>query len=222
MKILTVDIGGNNVKILLQGETRKRKFPSGPQLTPQQMLAGIKAITDDWKYDHVSIGFPGPVKNNKPVREPVNLGTGWVDFDYARSFGCPVRMINDAAMQATGSYTGGDMLFLGLGTGLGTVLIYNDCTIPMELGHLPYKKERSFEEYLGTAGLERLGIKKWKKHVLNVIRILTDAFGPEYVVLGGGNSKKFTTEELPDNLILGDNMNAFVGGVRLWEATKQQ
>lgn len=221
MKILTVDIGGNNVKVLLQGEAKKRKFSSGPQLTPQQMLAGIKEITDDWKFDHVSIGFPGPVKDNKPVREPVNLGTGWVDFDYGKSFGCPVKMINDAAMQATGSYAGGDMLFLGLGTGLGTVLIYDGCTIPMELGHLPYKKKRSFEEYLGTAGQERLGIKKWKHHVLTVIRILTDGFGAEYVVLGGGNSKKFTDEELPDNAILGDNMNAFVGGVRLWETTKQ-
>lgn len=221
MKILTVDIGGNNVKVLLQGELKKRKFPSSPQLTPQQMLSGIKEIAGDWNYDHVSIGFPGPVKNNKPVREPVNLGTGWVDFDYARFFGCPVKMINDAAMQATGSYAGGDMLFLGLGTGLGTVLIYNGCTIPMELGHLPYKKEKSFEQYLGTAGLERLGVRKWKKHVLAVIRILTDAFGPEYVVLGGGNSKKFTTAELPENVRLGDNVNAFTGGFRLWKTTTQ-
>ena len=222
MKILTVDIGGNNVKILLQGETKKRKFPSGPQLTPQQMIAGIKKITADWKYDHVSIGFPGPVKNNKPVREPVNLGTGWVDFDYEKSFGCPVRMINDAAMQATGSYAGGDMLFLGLGTGLGTVLIFSDCIIPMELGHLPYKKERSFEDYLGTVGLERLGINKWKKHLLAIIQILSDAFGPEYVVLGGGNAKKLSAEELPENVNLGDNMNAFTGGFRLWETTEQE
>lgn len=221
MKILTVDIGGNNVKVLLQGKIKKRKFPSGPHLTPQQMLAGIKEISADWYYDHVSVGFPGPVKNNKPVREPVNLGAGWVDFDYDKSFGCPVRMVNDAAMQATGSYLGGDMLFLGLGTGLGTVLIFNGCTIPMEFGHLPYKKGKSFEDYLGSAGQKRLGIKKWKEHVLAVIRILIDAFGSEYVVLGGGNSKKFTTEELPANVSLGDNMNAFTGGFRLWEAAKQ-
>lgn len=217
MKILVIDIGGNNVKALISGETERRKFPSGAELTPQQMVRGIHEIVSQGEYDHVSIGFPGPVKNNRPTKEPVNLGLGWVDFDYEKVFNCPVRMINDAAMQALGSYDGDDMLFLGLGTGLGTALIYNGYAIPMELGHLPYKKNKSFEDYLGSAGQKRLGVKKWKQQVLTVIKILVAAFGPEYVVLGGGNSKKFTAEELPENIRLGDNINAFVGGFRLWE-----
>lgn len=218
MQILVVDVGGNNVKLLATGQTVKRKFPSGPQLTPEQMLAGIKKLTSDWNFDHVSIGFPGPVKRNRPAREPVNLGSGWVAFDYDDAFGCPVRMINDAAMQALGSYQGNDMLFLGLGTGLGTTLIYDGYILPMEIAHLPYRKNKSFEDYVGKQGLKRLGKKKWKRHVFCVIDKLSAAFLPDYVMLGGGNSKKLTDSELPELVRRGDNTNAFTGGYLLWES----
>lgn len=216
MKILVIDIGGNNVKILATGQSKKRKFASGPNLTPQRMVTGIKELTSDWDYDVISIGFPGPVRNNRPLREPVNLGQGhWVDFDYQQAFGCPVKMLNDAALQALGSYEGGKMLFLGLGTGLGTTLIDEDHIIAMELGHLPYKKGQSFEDYLGIQGLKKTGRKKWQKNVFIVAEKLKAALLPEYIILGGGNSKKLS--ELPPDTRRGDNLNAFTGGFRLWD-----
>ncbi len=216
MKILVIDIGGNNVKAMVSGESEKRKFPSGAKLTPQRMVDGIKELCMDWEYQAVSIGFPGPVRNNRPQREPVNLGQGdWVKFDYEKAFACSVNMINDAAMQALGSYEGGKMLFLGLGTGLGTTLIDDHQIFAMELGHLPYKKNQSFEDYLGAKGLEKTGEKKWIKNVFTVVSLLSAALLPDYVVLGGGNSKILA--KLPGNVRLGDNMNAFKGGFRLWD-----
>jgi polyphosphate glucokinase len=216
MKILVIDIGGNNVKIQSSGQTEKRKFASGPDLTPQRMVAGVKELSTDWNYEAISIGFPGPVRNNRPEYEPINLAKGdWVNFDYERAFKHPVKMINDAAMQALGSYKGDKMLFLGLGTGLGTTLIDDGHIFAMELGHLPYKKKRTFEEYIGTAGLKRTGKKKWKKNVFNVVSILKAALLPDYIVLGGGNSKQLL--ERPPHTYLGNNTNAFLGGFRLWD-----
>ena len=216
MNILVIDIGGNNVKALATGHSEKRKFASGPDLTPQQMVAGVKEIAADWDYEAVSIGFPGPVRNNRPMREPVNLGKGdWVDFDYEKAFGCPVKIMNDAAIQALGSYEGGKMLFLGLGTGLGTTLIDDQHIIAMELGHLPYKKGKTFEDYLGLQGLNKTGKKKWQSNVFTVVEKLRAALLPDYIVIGGGNSKKL--KEQPPDTRLGDNQNAFKGGFRLWE-----
>ena len=200
--------------MLVTGQTVKREFPSGPVLTPQQMVAGVKKVIGDWTYDVVTIGFPAPVRNNKPTKEPVNLGVGWVTFDYDAAFGKPVRMINDAAMQALGSYDKGRMLFLGLGTGLGSAMVIDGTIVPMELGHLPYRK-RTFEEYVGIAGLERFGKRTWRKRVNDVVNRLREALLPDYVVLGGGNSKKL--KELPETARLGANENAFAGGFRLWE-----
>jgi polyphosphate glucokinase len=216
MNILVIDIGGNNVKIMATGQSEKRKFASGPDLTPQRMAACVKELAADWNYEAVSIGFPGPVRNNRPEREPVNLGKGdWIDFDYEKTFGCPVKMINDAAIQALGSYEGGKMLFLGLGTGLGTTLIDDHHIVAMELGHLPYKKGQTFEDYLGIQGLNKTGKKKWKINVFTVVEKLKAALLPDYIILGGGNSKKLT--ELPPDTRLGDNLNAFKGGFRLWD-----
>jgi polyphosphate glucokinase len=214
MKILVADIGGTNVKLKHQDEDEVRKFPSGPELTPQQMLQELRAITVGWRYDHVTIGFPAPVVDGKIRREPVNLGTGWLDFDFTEALGRPAYVINDAAMQAVGSYNGGRMLFLGLGTGLGTSMIVNHIIAPMELGHLPYRKGRSFEDYVGNGGLKRMGRRKWQFHVADVVAILQHALLPEYVVLGGGNVKKL--DEMPPGCHMGDNNNAFVGGVRVW------
>jgi polyphosphate glucokinase len=215
MKILVVDIGGNNVKLKLSTGEEVRKFPSGAELTPPDMLAGIKEIAADWEYDMVSIGYPGPVVRDKILLEPVNLGRGWVDFDFPAAFGKQVKLTNDAAMQALGSYDGGRMLFLGLGTGLGTTLIIDGVVAPMELGHLPYRKNRTFEEYVGNAGFKRMGRRKWQKHVFTVVGSLKHALVADYVVLGGGNAKKLS--ELPPGCRAGDNANAFVGGVRLWQ-----
>ncbi len=215
-KILTVDIGGNNVKMLASGQSEKIKFSSGNTLTPQRMVAGVQELCSNWEYHAISIGFPGPVRNNRPEREPVNLAQGdWVEFDYTAAFGLPVKMINDAAMQALGGYEGGKMLFLGLGTGLGTTLIDGGHVFPMELGHLPYKKELSFEDYLGSAGLKRTGKKKWIKNLFTVVNILSDALLPDYIVLGGGNATKLTA--LPSKSRLGNNIHAFKGGFRLWQ-----
>lgn len=215
MKILVIDIGGTNVKLLATGQDEVRKFPSGPQLTPQQMVTGTLEATKDWQYDAVTIGYPGPVKQNKILLEPVNLGPGWVDFDFAAALGKPVKLINDAAMQALGSYEGGRMLFLGLGTGLGNAMVINDFIIPMEVGHLPYKKGKTFEDYVGVRGLEELGKKDWYEAVEDVVARLSAALIADYVVLGGGNSKKL--KRLPPGARLGDNKNAFIGGFRLWE-----
>jgi len=215
MNILVIDIGGTNVKILATGHEEVRKLPSGPSLTPQMMVDGVKELSKDWEYENISIGYPGPVINGAPLLEPKNLHTGWVGFDFGVAFGKPVKMINDAALQALGSYDGGRMLFLGLGTGLGSALVIDKTVIPLELAHLPYKKERTFEDYTGLRGLDRMGKNKWSKNVTDVCARLKAALVADYVVLGGGNAKKLKT--LPDGCRLGDNHNAFTGGYRLWE-----
>jgi polyphosphate glucokinase len=214
MKILAIDIGGNSVKVLVSGRTDPRTFPSGATLTPMQMVSDVLKLTEDWKYDVVSIGYPGRVRNNQPVSEPVNLGHGWVHFDYGKAFGMPVKVINDAAMQALGSYEGGTMLFLGVGTGLGTALIVNGTIVPMELGHLHYK-EGTVETYLGLKGLTRLGITKWREVFRDVATRLIDALELDDVVVGGGNVTKL--DKLPPRCRAGDNALAFRGGYLLWE-----
>jgi polyphosphate glucokinase len=214
MKVLVVDIGGTKVKILATGQEVPRKFPSDPSLTPALMVAGVKGAAADWEYEAVSIGYPGPVLMGRPVSDPHNLGPGWVGFDFAAAFGRPVKVINDAAMQALGSYEGGKMLFLGLGTGLGSAIILNGLVEPMELAHLPYRKG-TFEDYVGARGLKRLGKKRWRRCVLDVVGHLSAALRPDYVVLGGGNVKKL--KDLPPGCRAGSNTNAFAGGFRLWE-----
>jgi len=215
-KTLVIDIGGTNVKMLATGQKEPTKFPSGPKMTAAEMVKQVKAVTKDWDYGRISVGYPGPIINGHPLREPHNLGGGWMKFDFAKAFGCPVRVINDAAMQALGSYEGGRMLFLGLGTGLGSAMIVDGVLQPMELAHLLYKKGKTYEDYLGIRGLERLGKKKWRKHVADVVELLKEALDADYVVLGGGNSKKLKT--LPDGARLGNNENAFRGGFRLWKS----
>ena len=214
MNVLVVDVGGTTVKILATGQDEPRRFPSGPTLTAEQMVVGVKKLAGDWKYDAVSIGYPGPVIKNRPLADPRYLGRGWMGYDFEAAFKCPVKVVNDAAMQALGSYEGGKMLFLGLGTGLGSAMIVDGIVEPMELGHLPYKR-RTFEDYVGVRGYDRLGKKKWRQHVADVIARLMAALEPEYVILGGGNVKKL--EELPPGCRAGDNAKAFLGGFRLWE-----
>ena len=214
MNVLVVDVGGSHVKLLATGQTEPRKFVSGPTLTAEQMVAGVKELSSDWKYDVVAIGYPGPVLDCRPVAEPHNLAAGWVGFDYEAAFGCPVKIINDAAMQALGSYKGGKLLFLGLGTGLGSTLIVGGIVEPMELGHLPYRKG-TYEDYVGIRGLDQFGKKKWRRYVADVVARLIAALQPDDVVLGGGNVKKL--KELPPGCRTGDNDNAFLGGFRLWE-----
>ena len=214
MKVLAIDIGGTHVKILATGQKEHREFESGKTLTPRKMIAGVKTLAKGWNYDVISIGYPGPVLHNRPVAEPHNLGKGWVGFNFQRAFRCPVKVTNDAAMQALGSYRKGTMLFLGLGTGLGTTLIVNGFVEPMELGHLPYLKA-TYEDYVGLRGLEKYGKKKWARHVVDVVKRLTAALEPTDVVLGGGNVKKLN--KLPKGCRAGDNANAFIGGFRLWE-----
>lgn len=214
-KILTIDIGGTNVKILATGQEEVRKTPSGAEMSAAQMVKGVQELAHGWEYDVISIGYPGPVIADKPLSEPKNLAKGWVGFDFAGRFGLPVKVINDAAMQALGSYEGGRMLFLGLGTGLGSALIIDRVVAPMELAHLPYKKGKTFEDYVGIRGLKRLGKKKWLEAVTDVVQRLKAALVADYVVLGGGNSRKL--ESLPPGARLGDNNNAFVGGFRLWD-----
>jgi polyphosphate glucokinase len=214
MNVLVVDVGGTHVKILATGQQERREFTSGPALTAERVVRQVKEQAGDWKYEVVSIGYPGPVLHCRPVAEPHNLGPGWVGFDYGAAFGCPVKIINDAAMQALGSYKGGKMLFLGLGTGLGCAMILDGIVEPMELGHLPYKKG-TYEDYAGIRGLQRRGKKKWRKDVADIVAKLVAALLPEDVVLGGGNVKKL--EELPPGCRAGDNANAFLGGFRLWE-----
>ena len=219
LKILVIDIGGTSVKILATDQTEARKTPSGPDMTPQQMVSEVKKLAGDWKYDVVSIGYPGRVLRGKPVAEPCNLGKGWTRFDFAAAFGRPVKVMNDATIQAIGSYRGGRMLFLGLGTGLGSTLIVNNAAKPMELGHFPYK-QRTYEDYVGRRGLERLGKKAWRKIVTDVVARLVAMTRPDEVVLGGGNAKKL--KDLPPLCRLGDNANAFKGGFRLWEKKEKQ
>jgi polyphosphate glucokinase len=215
MRILVVDIGGSHVKVLATGRRTPVRLPSGPDLKPGDMVKSVKTATAGWQYEVVSLGFPGPVVHGRPVAEPRNLGDGWVGFNFDRAFGKPVKVINDAAMQALGSYQGGRMLFLGLGTGLGSALIVDGVLEPMELGHLPYKKGRTYEDYVGQRGLKRFGRKKWRRHVLDVIARLKAAFEVEDVVVGGGNAKLI--EKWPPAVRAGANTQAFRGGYRLWQ-----
>ena len=217
VKALVVDVGGTHVKVRVAGKREERKIPSGASMTAARMTRDVKLIAKDWEYDAVSIGYPGPVVHGHPMREPFNLGGGWVGFDFAKTFGCPVKVINDAAMQALGSYEGGRMLFLGLGAGLGSAMVVDGVLEPMELAHLPYKHGKTYEDYVGVRGLKRLGKKRWRRHVADVVKRLKDALCAEYVVLGGGNSK--IIGRLPPGTRLGDNRNAFKGGSRLWKKT---
>ncbi len=214
-RILVVDVGGSHVKVLATDQPERRRFGSSAELTPRQMVDGVLEVTADWQYDVVSVGIPTPIRHGRPLREPVNLGMGWVDFDYEGALGKPTRLVNDATMQALGSYEGGRMLFLGLGTGLGSTMILDGTIAPMELGHLPYRKA-TFEDYVGEDGLRRLGRKRWRKEVADVVALLAAGLEPDYVVLGGGNAKAL--DELPPGARLGQNENAFAGGFRIWDA----
>ena len=213
-KILVVDIGGTNVKMMIS-RAERRKFPSGPKLTPKQLVAGIKEAASDWEYDAVAIGFPSPVKAGVIAKEAKHLAQGWIGFDFGKALGKPTRVINDAALQALGSYHGDRMLFLGLGTGLGSTLIWDKNVLPLELGDLPYGDGATIEDHVGKRGLERVGKKVWQREVITAIERLKVAFIADYVVLGGGNSKLFNT--LPDGFEAGHNRNAYLGGCRLWE-----
>jgi polyphosphate glucokinase len=213
--ILAVDIGGSHVKVMDNKSLIKREFVSGPNLAAKEMVKQVKSLTADWSYEVVSIGYPGPVAHDRPLAEPHNLGRGWVGFNFEKAFGRPTQVINDALMQAVGGYTGGRMLFLGLGTGLGSAMIVDGIFEPMELGHLPYHDGRTFEDYVGAAGLKRLGKKKWRREVADVVKHFVAALEPDYVVLGGGNAEKLG--RLPKKTRLGDNANAFKGGFRLWD-----
>lgn len=211
--VMVIDVGGTHVKIVTTTEHSERRFESGPKMTAAEMVSGVLKLSADWQYDAVSIGFPGPVLHGKPVNEPYELGGGWVGFDFEKAFNCPVKLINDAAMQAIGSYEGGKMLFLGLGTGLGSTMIAQGVIEPMEIGHLPYKKH-TYEDYLGKRGLKRLGKKKWLKFVDKISIALIKALEPDYVVLGGGNAALLG--DLPDKCEVGANSKAFTGGFRMW------
>jgi polyphosphate glucokinase len=215
MKILAIDVGGTHIKVLATGRRKPLEIRSGPKMTAREMVRQVRQGTTGWTYSVVSIGYPGPVLHGKPLSEPSNLGGGWVGFDFVKAFGCPVRLINDAAMQALGSYRGGRMLFLGLGTGLGSALIVDGVLEPMELAHLPYNTGQTYEDRVGKAVLARLGKKKWRRHVAEVVTRLQAALEPDDVVLGGGNAKVLGT--LPKGTRLGSNANAFVGGYRLWK-----
>jgi polyphosphate glucokinase len=211
--VLAVDVGGSHVKMLVSGGRERRRFESGSELGPQKMVEGVVGVTHDWMYDAVSIGIPAPVHAGRVVSEPVNLGSGWVGFDFGAAFAKPTKVVNDAAMQALGSYEGGKMLFLGIGTGLGSTLVVEGVVEPMELGHLPFRKA-TFEDYVGERGRRRLGKKKWRAAVVETVERLSAALEPDYVVLGGGNAKRLGS--LPPNCRLGGNEDAFLGGFRLW------
>jgi len=217
MKILVIDVGGTHIKIGVLGQKKQIEIPSGLKMTPNKMIAAIKKIVVDWKYDVITIGYPGLVLHGNIVAEPHNLGHGWVKFNFREAFGLPVKIINDAAMQALGSYHGKRMLFLGLGTGLGSAMIIDGVLVPMELAHLPYKKGRTYEDYVGLAGFKRLGKRKWRRHVIDVVKKLKVALEVDYVILGGGNAKLLT--KLPPGCQIGDNANAYRGGLRLWKKT---
>ena len=213
VNVLAIDVGGTHVKVLAAYQKAPREFVSGPRMTAQQMVSTVRKLAKYWNYDVVSIGYPGLIVQSRIVHEPHNLGSGWVNFDFEKAFGCRVKVINDAAMQALGSYKGGSMLFLGLGTGLGSAMIVDGLVEPMELGHLPYRKA-TYEDYVGIRGLKRFGKKKWRKYVADVVERLAAALEPEDIVLGGGNVKRL--QKLPKGCRHGDNANAFVGAFRLW------
>jgi polyphosphate glucokinase len=213
--ILAIDVGGTNVKVLATGQKEAVKIPSGPKMTAKKMVREVRAATKDWNYSVISIGYPGPVVHGHPLSNPHNLGGGWVGFDFRKAFGRPVKLVNDAAMQALGIYKGGRMLFLGLGTGLGSAMIVDGILEPMEVAHLPYKKGRTYEDYAGIRGLERMGKKKWRRHVEAIAEQLKSAMEADYVVLGGGNAKLLKV--VPPGCRLGDNASAFTGGFRLWD-----
>ncbi|MBC7897767.1 MAG: ROK family protein [Cytophagaceae bacterium] len=214
LRVLVVDVGGTNIKIAIAGERRVLKLPSGPDLTPSRMVHSVREAVRDWSYDVITMGYPGPVKGGRPQQEPHNLAAGWTRFSYARAFGCPVRIVNDAAMQALGSYRGRRMLFLGLGTGLGSAIVDHGKVQPLELAHLPYREGKSYEDYVGVRGLKRLGRQKWEHHVHQVTELLRAGLLCDYVVLGGGNVKKLIT--LPPFAARGNNLWAFRGGGRVW------
>ena len=215
MNVLVIDVGGSHIKILATGQTEARRMDSGPSITPSEMVEGVKAMAEGWSYDAVAIGYPGVVKNNRPAREPYNLGKGWVDFDFAGAFGRPIKIINDAAMQALGDFKNEKLLFLGLGTLLGTAMVLEGGTVlAMELGHLPYE-DSTFEDHVGDHALEHDGKKEWRKRVADVIERLVAALAPDDVVIGGGNVKHL--DGLPPGCRAGENSNAFIGGFRLWE-----
>jgi hypothetical protein len=213
-KILVIDVGGTHVKLMIS-PMEKRKFKSGPQLTPRDMVAQIRPLVRDWKFDAISMGFPSPVHDGRILSEPKHLGKGWIGFDFEKAFSKPVRFINDASLQALGSYHGRRMLFLGLGTGLGSALVWSNCVLPLELGDLPYRNGNIIEDYLGKPGLARLGEKTWRHDVEHALVQLKKALIADYVVLGGGNAKKL--DELPQGIERGHNRNAFLGGTRLWQ-----
>src|SRR5271154_6010693 len=218
MKILDIDVGGTHIKVRATSHKNRVEIPSGLKMTASKMVAALKKIIAGWKYDVITIGYPGAVLHGHIVSEPHNLGHGWVKFNFKKAFGRPVKIINDAAMQALGSYQGKRMLFLGLGTGLGSAMIIDGNLEPMELAHLPYKKGRTYEDYVGLAGLKRLGKKKWRRHVNDVVSQLKAALEADYVVLGGGNVKLL--KKLPAASEVGDNANAFRGGLRLWSKSR--
>jgi polyphosphate glucokinase len=215
-RILVIDVGGTHVKLLLTGQKSPVKIPSSLSMTAAKMVSVVKKATHSWKYDGIALGYPGPVINNHPLREPHNLGGGWVGFNFRKAFGHPIKIINDASMQALGSYQGGRMLFLGLGTGLGSAMVIDGVLEPMELAHLFYKNGKSYEDYLGLRGLEKYGKKKWRRQVFKVVKKLKAALEADYVVLGGGNAAKL--KKLPAGARLGSNEKAFVGGFRLWSS----
>ena len=213
-KILVIDVGGTHVKLMIS-RTEKRKFDSGPKMAPREMVTQMKPLLTEWTFDAVSIGFPSPVRDGRILSDPKHLGKGWVGFDFEKALGKPVRIINDAAMQALGSYRGRRMLFLGLGTGLGSALVWNNCVLPLELGDLPYRNGDIIEDYLGKPGLTRLGEKTWQRDVEHALVQLKKSLIADYVVLGGGNAKKL--DDLPEGVQRGHNRNAFLGGTRLWQ-----
>ena len=218
-KVLVIDVGGTHVKLLASGQSAMTKLDSGPDLTPATMIAAVKEATSSWEFNQIAIGFPAPVVHGRILREPVNLGAGWVGFNFDDAFGKPVRIANDATMQALGSYTDGRMFFIGLGTGMGTALVDNGYAVSLEVAHLPYK-QRTFEDYIGAKGMKRAGHDRWQRRVHRIAEDLCDAFVCDYVVLGGGNSKLLTS--LPPRARLGDNANAFKGGFRMWETTVER
>ncbi|GMQ23765.1 ROK family protein [Algoriphagus sp. oki45] len=214
MNVLVIDIGGSNIKLLATGQPERIKIPSGSDFTPNDLIPLVKDATKEWAYEAISIGFPGVVKHGEIAADPVNMGKGWMGFDFQKAFGIPVRIINDAAMQALGSYEGGKLLFMGFGTGLGTAMVFEDLILPLEGGHLPFK-QGTFETHVGNAAMKKVGKKKWKELVYQTIEHFRHCFQPDEIVLGGGNSKYL--EEIPEKCRLGSNKNAFTGGFRLWE-----